>query len=45
MEKNLGTVRQVLAQVNQVILGKRQEIREVILAFLANGHVLLVGIP
>ena len=45
MEKNLDTVRQVLAQVNQVILGKREEIREVILAFLANGHVLLEDIP
>lgn len=31
--------------MNQVILGKENEIREVMLAFLANGHVLLEDIP
>ena len=35
MEENLKTIRQVLEQVNQVILGKEEEIREVMLAFLA----------
>lgn len=36
---------EVLRQVNQVILGKEKEVREVLLAFLANGHVLLEDIP
>jgi len=35
----------VLAQVNGVILGKKREVREVMLAFLANGHILLEDIP
>ena len=37
--------REVIRQVNQVILGKENEVREVMLAFLANGHVLLEDIP
>lgn len=37
--------REVIRQVNQVILGKEKEVREVMLAFLANGHVLLEDIP
>ena len=41
----LKTVRQVLEQVNGEILGKEEEIREVMLAFLAKGHVLLEDIP
>lgn len=36
---------EVIEQVNQVILGKEREVREVMLAFLANGHVLLEDIP
>ena len=36
---------EVIRQVNQVILDKENEIREVMLAFLANGHVLLEDIP
>ena len=35
LENHLDIVHQVLEQVNQVILGKREEIREVMLAFLA----------
>ena len=31
----------VLTQVNQVILGKEQEVREIMTAFLADGHVLI----
>lgn len=34
-----------MEKVNQVILGKEQEIRQIMLAFLANGHVLLEDIP
>lgn len=39
------SVHRVLEQVNQVILGKEREITEILLAFLANGHVLLEDIP
>ena len=45
MENHLETVQKVLEQVNRVILGKEEEIREVMLAFLAKGHVLLEDIP
>lgn len=45
MEENLKAVQQVLEQVNKVILGKKKEMREVMLAFLAKGHVLLEDIP
>ena len=43
-EKNKA-VRQVLEQVNHVILGKSEEIKEIMTAFLADGHVLLEDIP
>ena len=45
MEQWLDMVRTVTGQVGQVILGKEKEIREIMLAFLANGHVLLEDIP
>lgn len=35
----------VIEQVNKVILGKEREVREVMLSFLANGHILLEDIP
>ena len=35
----------VAAQVNKVVLGKEKEVEEVLLAFLAGGHVLLEDIP
>ncbi|MGN0537616.1 MAG: AAA family ATPase [Acutalibacteraceae bacterium] len=38
-------VREVIAQVQQVILGKTSEITEIMTAFLANGHILLEDIP
>lgn len=38
-------VRQVLEQVNHVILGKSEEIKEIMTVFLADGHVLLEDIP
>lgn len=37
--------REVMDQVNKVILGKEKEVREVMLAFLADGHILLEDIP
>lgn len=36
---------EVIKQVNQIIFGKENEILEVMLAFLANGHILLEDIP
>ena len=38
-------VRQVLDQINHVIFGKNGQIKEIMTAFLANGHVLLEDIP
>ncbi len=35
----------VIEQVNKAILGKEKEVREIMLAFLANGHILLEDIP
>jgi MoxR-like ATPase len=35
----------ITEQVGQVILGKEQEVAEVMLAFLAGGHILLEDIP
>ena len=32
--------REVVNQVNRVILGKEKEVQEVMLAFLAGGHIL-----
>lgn len=37
--------RNIVEQVNQVILGKEKVVEEVMLAFLADGHVLLEDIP
>ena len=36
---------EIMKQVNQVIFGKEKEILEIMLAFLANGHILLEDIP
>lgn len=41
----LKGVRQVLDQVNGIILGKEKEVKEIMTAFLANGHILLEDIP
>ena len=40
-----GAAHQILNEVNRVVLGKQQEIAEIMTAFLANGHVLLEDIP
>ena len=46
MEQNkYEAVQSVLNQVNQVILGKEQEVREIMLAVLADGHILLEDMP
>lgn len=39
------SAREAIGQVNKVILGKEDAVREVMLAFLANGHILLEDIP
>ena len=38
-------VRQVLQEVNQVIIGKEDVTRKVLMAFLSDGHVLLEDVP
>ena len=45
MEQYRQQAQDVIEQVNRVILGKEQEIRQIMLAFLANGHILLEDIP
>lgn len=44
-DKLYNAVQQVLTQVNQVILGKEKETKEIMASFLADGHVLLEDIP
>ncbi len=45
MDLYVQKAQNALAQMNRVILGKEKETREVLLALLANGHVLLEDIP
>lgn len=45
MQLQQKNIQYVMEQVGGVILGKEKEIREVMLAFLANGHILLEDIP
>ncbi len=45
MDRWQKRIQRVLEQVNQVILGKEREIQEVMMAFLANGHVMLEDVP
>lgn len=40
-----GLAREVVRQVGQAVLGKDEQIREVFLAFLSGGHVLLEDVP
>lgn len=44
-DKLYNAVQQVLTQVDQVILGKEKETKEIMVTFLADGHVLLEDIP
>ena len=43
--RSVEKVNKVIHQVGQVILGKDEEVREVMTAFLADGHILLEDIP
>ena len=45
MQSDYKRAEEVVKQVNQVILGKEQEIKELMLAILAKGHILLEDIP
>lgn len=45
MENYVEKAREVVNLVNRVILGKEREVAEVMLAFLAGGHILLEDIP
>lgn len=45
MKRRIDWARKVVEQVNGVLLGKEAAVRELMLAFLAGGHVLLEDIP
>lgn len=45
MQTYQDKAQQVIEQVNQVIFGKKEQVKEIMLAFLANGHILLEDIP
>lgn len=45
MDQLLKKAQEAVHQVNQIILGKEDKVRETFLTFLANGHVLLEDIP
>ena len=45
MEARSQAARDVIGQVEQVILGKEDRIREIMTTFLAGGYVLLEDIP
>lgn len=45
LDNNVGKAAKVIEQVNKVILGKDREVKEVMTAFLAGGHILLEDIP
>lgn len=45
MDGLINMAERVISQVNQVILGKENEVEEIMIAFLAGGHVLLEDIP
>lgn len=45
MDNNVLKALNVMEQVNNVILGKDKQIREIMAAFLAGGHILLEDIP
>lgn len=40
-----GDARRILEALNQVVLGQEGAVREVVIALLARGHVLLEGVP
>lgn len=45
MQANLKSIEQIMEQVGRIILGKDEQIKEIMLSFLANGHILLEDIP
>lgn len=45
VQANLKSIEQVMEQVGRIILGKDEQIKEIMLSFLANGHILLEDIP
>lgn len=45
MDNNIIKATKVIGQVNNVILGKDREVKEIMAAFLAGGHILLEDIP
>lgn len=44
-EARINKVRMLLAQVNSALIGQENVVKNVVLALLSNGHVLLEGVP
>jgi MoxR-like ATPase len=45
MRNDTGKALDIIRRINQIILGKEQQVKEVMLTILAGGHVLLEDIP
>ena len=45
MDAHVKKAREAVEQVNKIIIGKEEIVKEIMLAFLANGHILLEDIP
>ena len=45
MNKYSEKARDAAAQVNKIIIGKEDKVKEILLAFLADGHIMLEDIP
>lgn len=45
MDAHVEKAREAVEQVNKIIIGKEEIVKEIMLAFLANGHILLEDIP
>ena len=44
-QRSAETIQQLKKQVNDVLIGQESVVEQVLIAFLANGHVLLEGVP
>ena len=43
--ESVAKLQQLLAQVNSALIGQQKIVKQVVLALLSNGHVLLEGVP
>ena len=45
MNEARTALQQVMKDVNSIILGKEEQVKQIILALLSGGHVLLTDLP